>query len=187
MDFDNNKDEKDFLNEEKNNENQQNEHHFNNLEKLDEIRSKATNNFDEKKDSPNNFQTAFNAVTDSITLTLDPLTMKNIKFIAAAIKVFSVLGMIIGAFQILFFFIGVLTIIISLKFFKSATALEEALFTKDENKLKQYFNEQAKGLKLYIIFIIVSIVLTIVFYSFIFSFVITGILNNSDSSYYNSY
>ena len=190
MDFDSNKDEKDFFYEEKSNENRQNEHHFNNLEKLSEIRTEVTNNFNEKKDDSNNFQTTINNVnvTDSITLTLDSLTLKNIKFVATAIKIFSVLGIISGVFQLLFFFIGVFTIIISIKFFKSATALEEAVFTKDENKLKLYFNEQAKGLKLYIIFIIISIVLVIIFYGLIFSLFITGVLNNpSSSSYYNSY
>ena len=56
---------------------------------------------------------------------------------------------------------------------------------KDENKLKQYFNEQSKALKLYIIFIIVSIVIGIVVYGFIIAALISGVLNSS--SYYNSY
>ncbi|WP_455036353.1 DUF5362 family protein [Leptotrichia massiliensis] len=192
MDFDNNKDENEFFKEEKQKENLQNEHHFNNLEKLSEIRNEVTNNFNEKKDSLNNFQNFTNNVTESITLTLDPLTIKNMKFIATVLKIFSILGMIFGVLQLLMFFIiiplatGVFTIIISLKISKSASFLEEAVLVNDENKLKLYFNEQSKALKLYIIFIIVSIVLSVVICIFMFSLALTGILNHSNY-YYNSY
>ena len=192
MDLDNNKNEMDFFNEEKNNENNQSEHHFNNLKKLNEIRNEVTNNFNEKKDSLNNFQNFTNNVTESITLTLDPLTIKNMKFIATVLKIFSILGMIFGVLQLLMFFIiiplatGVFTIIISLKISKSASFLEEAVLVNDENKLKLYFNEQSKALKLYIIFIIVSIVLSVVICIFMFSLALTGILNHSNY-YYNSY
>lgn len=192
MDLDNNKNETDFLNEEKNNENNQSEHHFNNLEKLNEIRNEVTNNFNEKKDSLNNFQNFTNNVTESITLTLDPLTIKNMKFIATVLKIFSILGMIFGVLQLLMFFViiplatGVFTILISLKISKSASFLEEAVLVNDENKLKLYFNEQSKALKLYIIFIIVSIVLSVVICIFMFSLALTGILNHSNY-YYNSY
>ena len=192
MDFDNNKDENEFFKEEKQKENLQNEHYFNNLEKLSEIRNEVTNNFNEKKDSLNNFQNYTNNVTESITLTLDPLTIKNMKFIATVLKIFSILGMIFGVLQLLMFFIiiplatGVFTIIISLKISKSASFLEEAVLVNDENKLKLYFNEQSKALKLYIIFIIVSIVLSVVICIFMFSLALTGILNHSNY-YYNSY
>ena len=192
MDFDNNKDENEFFKEEKQKENLQNEHHFNNLEKLSEIRNEVTNNFNEKKDSLNNFQNFTNNVTESITLTLDPLTIKNMKFIATVLKIFSILGMIFGVLQLLMFFIiiplatGVFTIIISLKISKSASFLEEAVLVNDENKLKLYFNEQSKALKLYIIFIIVSIVLSVVICIFMFSLALTGTLNHSNY-YYNSY
>jgi hypothetical protein len=192
MDFDNNKDENEFFKEEKQKENLQNEHHFNNLEKLSEIRNEVTNNFNEKKDSLNNFQNFTNNVTESITLTLDPLTIKNMKFIATVLKIFSILGMIFGVLQLLMFFViiplatGVFTILISLKISKSASFLEEAVLVNDENKLKLYFNEQAKALKLYIIFIIVSIVLSVVICIFMFSLALTGILNHSNY-YYNSY
>lgn len=192
MDFDNNKDENEFFKEEKQKENLQNEHHFNNLEKLSEIRNEVTNNFNEKKDSLNNFQNYTNNVTESITLTLDPLTIKNMKFIATVLKIFSILGMIFGVLQLLMFFIiiplatGVFTILISLKISKSASFLEEAVLVNDENKLKLYFNEQSKALKLYIIFIIVSIVLSVVICIFMFSLALTGILNHSNY-YYNSY
>ena len=192
MDFDNNKDENEFFKEDKQKENLQNEHHFNNLEKLSEIRNEVTNNFNEKKDSLNNFQNFTNNVTESITLTLDPLTIKNMKFIATVLKIFSILGMIFGVLQLLMFFIiiplatGVFTIIISLKISKSASFLEEAVLVNDENKLKLYFNEQSKALKLYIIFIIVSIVLSVVICIFMFSLALTGILNHSNY-YYNSY
>ena len=192
MDFDNNKDENEFFKEDKQKENLQNEHHFNNLEKLSEIRNEVTNNFNEKKDSFNNFQNYTNNVTESITLTLDPLTIKNIKFIATVLKIFSILGMIFGVLQLLMFFIiiplatGVFTILISLKISKSASFLEEAVLVNDENKLKLYFNEQSKALKLYIIFIIVSIVLSVVICIFMFSLALTGILNHSNY-YYNSY
>jgi hypothetical protein len=192
MDFDNNKDENEFFKEDKQKENLQNEHHFNNLEKLSEIRNEVTNNFNEKKDSLNNFQNFTNNVTESITLTLDPLTIKNMKFIATVLKIFSILGMIFGVLQLLMFFIiiplatGVFTILISLKISKSASFLEEAVLVNDENKLKLYFNEQSKALKLYIIFIIVSIVLSVVICIFMFSLALTGILNHSNY-YYNSY
>ena len=192
MDFDNNKDENEFFKEDKQKENLQNEHHFNNLEKLSEIRNEVTNNFNEKKDSLNNFQNYTNNVTESITLTLDPLTIKNIKFIATVLKIFSILGMIFGVLQLLMFFViiplatGVFTILISLKISKSASFLEEAVLVNDENKLKLYFNEQSKALKLYIIFIIVSIVLSVVICIFMFSLALTGILNHSNY-YYNSY
>ena len=192
MDFDNNKDENEFFKEEKQKENLQNEHHFNNLEKLSEIRNEVTNNFNEKKDSLNNFQNFTNNVTESITLTLDPLTIKNMKFIATVLKIFSILGMIFGVLQLLMFFViiplatGVFTILISLKISKSASFLEEAVLVNDENKLKLYFNEQAKALKLYIIVIIVSIVLSVVICIFMFSLALTGILNHSNY-YYNSY
>ena len=192
MDFDNNKDENEFFKEERQKENLQNEHHFNNLEKLSEIRNEVTNNFNEKKDNLNNFQNYTNNVTESITLTLDPLTIKNMKFIATVLKIFSILGMIFGVLQLLMFFIiiplatGVFTILISLKISKSASFLEEAVLVNDENKLKLYFNEQSKALKLYIIFIIVSIVLSVVICIFMFSLALTGILNHSNY-YYNSY
>ena len=192
MDFDNNKDENEFFKEDKQKENLQNEHHFNNLEKLSEIRNEVTNNFNEKKDNLNNFQNYTNNVTESITLTLDPLTIKNMKFIATVLKIFSILGMIFGVLQLLMFFIiiplatGVFTILISLKISKSASFLEEAVLVNDENKLKLYFNEQSKALKLYIIFIIVSIVLSVVICIFMFSLALTGILNHSNY-YYNSY
>lgn len=191
MDLDNNKNEMDFLNEEKNNENNQSEHHFNNLKKLNEIRNEVTNNFNDKKEGSNSFQTAVNTVTESITLTLDPVTIKNMKFIATVLKIFSILGMISGVLQsLMFFFIiplvtGIFTIVIALKFSKSASFLEEAVLMNDENKLKSYFNEQAKALKLYIIFIIVSIVLTIIYCVFIFSIVLTGVLNHPDYSRYS--
>ncbi|WP_036094831.1 DUF5362 domain-containing protein [Leptotrichia trevisanii] len=191
MDLDNNKNEMDFFNEEKNNENNQSEHHFNNLKKLNEIRNEVTNNFNDKKEGSNSFQTAVNTVTESITLTLDPVTIKNMKFIATVLKIFSILGMISGVLQsLMFFFIiplvtGIFTIVIALKFSKSASFLEEAVLMNDENKLKSYFNEQAKALKLYIIFIIVSIVLTIIYCVFIFSIVLTGVLNHPDYSRYS--
>lgn len=191
MDLDNNKNETDFLNEEKNNENNQSEHHFNNLEKLNEIRNEVTNNFNDKKEGSNSFQTVVNTVTESITLTLDPVTIKNMKFIATVLKIFSILGIISGVLQsLMFFFIiplvtGIFTIVIALKFSKSASFLEEAVLMNDENKLKSYFNEQAKALKLYIIFIIVSIVLTIIYCVFIFSIVLTGVLNHPDYSRYS--
>ena len=128
-------------------------------------KSTASNNFNNN----NNFSN-FSSNTGSINLTLDANTTKNIKFIAMVIKIFSVLGIISGVFQLLFFFIGVFTILISIKFLKAATALEEALYAKDENKLKLYFSEQAKGFKLYIIFIIVTMVLAILFYAIVIVF-----------------
>ena len=148
------------------------------LENTPEEINKITNNFFEenyKSTASNNFNnnnnfSNFSSNTGSINLTLDANTTKNIKFIAMVIKIFSVLGIISGVFQLLFFFIGVFTILISIKFLKAATALEEALYAKDENKLKLYFSEQAKGFKLYIIFIIVTMVLAILFYAIVIVF-----------------
>ena len=148
------------------------------LENTPEKINKITDNFFEENykstasanfNNNNNFSN-FSSNTGSINLTLDANTTKNIKFIAMVIKIFSVLGIISGVFQLLFFFIGVFTILISIKFLKAATALEEALYAKDENKLKLYFNEQAKGFKLYIIFIIVTMVLAILFYAIVIVF-----------------
>lgn len=136
----------------------------------------SNSNFSSFSGSASNFGST---ATGSINLTLDAATTKNMKFIAKVIKVFSVLGIISGAFQILLFFIGVFTILISIKFFKAATALEEALYAKDENKLKLYFSEQAKGFKLYIIFIIVIMVLTALFYGIV---IIFALLQASSSS-----
>ena len=173
-----------FENNKNNDSNEQ--HHSNyNIEELDKIRNEVIGNSSIEQNRSNNFESNSSNTNDSITLTLDALTTKNMKFMATVIKVFSVLGIIVGVFQIFAFFIGILTIIISLKFLKSANALEEALLMKDENKLKQYFNEQSKALKLYIIFIIVSIVIGIVVYGFMIAAIISGVLNSS--SYYNSY
>ena len=185
MDLENKKNETDFLTEEKKSENEKSERHFNNIESLNKIRNEITSNSNVEPASSNDFQSNSNSANDTITLTLDALTMKNMKFTATVVKILSILGIIAGVFQIFAFFIGILTIIISLKFLKSATALEEALLMKDENKLKLYFNEQSKALKLYIIFLIVGIILGVVIYGVIFSAIITGILNSS--SYYNSY
>ena len=185
MDLENKKSDEDFLAEEKKAENEKNERHFNNVESLNKIRNEVIGNSSIEQNRSNNFESNSSNTNDSITLTLDALTTKNMKFMATVIKVFSVLGIIVGVFQIFAFFIGILTIIISLKFLKSANALEEALLMKDENKLKQYFNEQSKALKLYIIFIIVSIVIGIVVYGFMIAALISRVLNSS--SYYNSY
>ena len=159
------------------------------LENTPEEINKITNNFFEenyKSTASNNFNnnnnfSNFSSNTGSINLTLDANTTKNIKFIAMVIKIFSVLGIISGVFQLLFFFIGVFTILISIKFLKAATALEEALYAKDENKLKLYFNEQAKGFKLYIIFIIVTMVLAILFYAIVIVFALLNTSNTSPS------
>ena len=126
----------------------------------------------------NNFNPT-NAFNSSINLTLDGTTVKNMKFISTAMKIFSVLGIISGVFQLIIFLLGIFTIIISIKFFKAATFLEEAIYTKDENKLKLYFSEQVKGFKLYIIFIIVSIALTAIFYAI---FIIMALLGAAASS-----
>ena len=154
MDFENNKNE---------------QHHSNhNIEELDRIRNEVTNN-----SSNSNFNENING---SITLTLDDLTVKNMRFMATVIKV---LGVIVGAFQILILFLGIFTIIISIKFFKSANALEDTLIMKDGEQLKTYFNEQSKALKLYIIFIIVGIIIGILFYGFLMVCVIAALANDT--------
>ena len=157
MDFENNKNE---------------QHHSNqNIEELDRIRNEVTNN-----SSNSNFNENING---SITLTLDDLTVKNMRFMATVIKILSVLGVIVGAFQILILFLGIFTIIISIKFFKSANALEDTLIMKDGEQLKTYFNEQSKALKLYIIFIIVGIIIGILFYGFLMVCVIAALANDT--------
>ena len=95
------------------------------------------------------------------------------------IKVLSVLGVIVGVFQILILFLGIFTIIISIKFFKSANALEDTLITKNGEQLKIYFDEQSKALKLYIIFIIVSIIIVILLYGFLMAFAIGALASDS--------
>ena len=157
MDFENNKNE---------------QHHSNhNIEELDRIRNEVTNN-----SSNSNFNENING---SITLTLDDLTVKNMRFTATVIKILSVLGVIVGAFQILILFLGIFTIIISIKFFKSANALEDTLITKNGEQLKTYFDEQSKALKLYIIFIIVSIIIVILLYGFLMAFAISALASDS--------
>ena len=144
MDFENNKNE---------------QHHSNhNIEELDRIRNEVTNN-----SSNSNFNENING---SITLTLDDLTVKNMRFMATVIKILSVLGVIVGAFQILILF-------------KSANALEDTLIMKDGEQLKTYFNEQSKALKLYIIFIIVGIIIGILFYGFLMVCVIAALANDT--------
>ena len=129
MDFENNKNE---------------QHHSNhNIEELDRIRNEVTNN-----SSNSNFNENING---SITLTLDDLTVKNMRFMATVIKILSVLGVIVGAFQIM----------------------------KDGEQLKTYFNEQSKALKLYIIFIIVGIIIGILFYGFLMVCVIAALANDT--------
>ena len=157
MDFENNKNE---------------QHHSNhNIEELDRIRNEVTNN-----SSNSNFNENING---SITLTLDDLTVKNMRFMATVIKILSVLGVIVGAFQILILFLGIFTIIISIKFFKSANALEDTLITKNGEQLKTYFDEQSKALKLYIIFIIVSIIIVILLYGTLMAFAISALASDS--------
>ena len=68
-----------------------------------------------------------NVFNGSINLTLDGTTVKNMKFISTAMKIFSVLGIISGVFQLIVFLIGIFTIIRSIKFVKAAPFLEEAI------------------------------------------------------------
>ena len=121
----------------------------------------------------------FSSNVSSINLTLDIETTKNIKFIAAVMKIFSVFGIISGVFQLMLLFLGVFTILISIRFFKAATALEEALYARDENKLKLYFSEQAKGFKFYIIYVIVSIALVVIVYAILIIITLLGAMSSS--------
>ena len=163
MDFENNKNEQCHSNQD--------------IEELDRIRNQVINNF---SSSPSDFYSSSNNNENgSVTLALDDLTVKNIKFMATVIKVLSILGIIVGAFQIIILFLGIFTIIISIKFFKSANALEDTLITKNGEQLKTYFNEQSKALKLYIIFIIVSIIIGILFFSFLIVCVIGALANDN--------
>ena len=163
MDFENNKNE---------------QYHSNHdIEELDRIRNQVINNF--SSNSSDFYSSSNNNENGSVTLALDDLTVKNIKFMATVIKVLSILGIIVGAFQIIILFLGIFTIIISIKFFKSANALEDTLITKNGEQLKTYFNEQSKALKLYIIFIIVSIIIGILFFSFLILCVIGALANDS--------
>ena len=163
MDFENNKNE---------------QYHSNHdIEELDRIRNQVINNF--SSNSSDFYSSSNNNENGSVTLALDDLTVKNIKFMATVIKVLSILGIIVGAFQIIILFLGIFTIIISIKFFKSANALEDTLITKNGEQLKTYFNEHSKDLKLYIIFIIVSFIIGILFFSFLILCVIGALANDS--------
>ena len=163
MDFENNKNEQCHSNHD--------------IEELDKIRNQVINNF--SSNSSDFYSSSNNNENGSVTLALDDLTVKNIKFMATVIKVLSILGIIVGVFQIIILFLGIFTIIISIKFFKSANALEDTLITKNGEQLKTYFNEQSKALKLYIIFIIVSIIIGILFFSFLMLCVIGALANDS--------
>ncbi|BBM40835.1 hypothetical protein JCM16776_1055 [Leptotrichia shahii] len=163
MDFENNKNEQC--------------HSSHDIEELDRIRNQVINNF--SSNSSDFYSSSNNNENGSVTLALDDLTVKNIKFMATVIKVLSILGIIVGVFQIIILFLGIFTIIISIKFFKSANALEDTLITKNGEQLKTYFNEQSKALKLYIIFIIVSIIIGILFFSFLMLCVIGALANDS--------
>ena len=94
MDLENKKNETDFLTEEKKSENEKNERHFNNIESLNKIRNEITSNSNVEPASSNNFQSNSNSANDTITLTLDALTMKNMKFTATVVKILSILGII---------------------------------------------------------------------------------------------
>ena len=163
MDFENNKNEQCHSNHD--------------IGELDRIRNQVINNF--SSNSSDFYSSSNNNENGSVTLALDDLTVKNIKFMATVIKVLSILGIIVGAFQIIILFLGIFTIIISMKFFKSANALEDTLITKNGEQLKTYFNEQSKALKLYIIFIIVSIIIGILFFSFLIVCVIGALANDN--------
>ena len=166
-----------FENNKNNDSNEQ--HHSNyNMEELDKIRNEVINDSSNSSSNDSCFSSEDNA-NGSITLTLDDLTVKNMRFMATVIKILSVLGVIVGAFQILILFLGIFTIIISIKFFKSANALEDTLIMKDGEQLKTYFNEQSKALKLYIIFIIVGIIIGILFYGFLMVCVIAALANDT--------
>ena len=166
-----------FENNKNNDSNEQ--HHSNyNMEELDKIRNEVINNSSNSSSNDSCFSSEDNA-NGSITLTLDDLTVKNMRFTATVIKVLSVLGIIVGVFQILILFLGIFTIIISIKFFKSANALEDTLITKNGEQLKTYFDEQSKALKLYIIFIIVSIIMVILLYGFLMVFAIGALASDS--------
>ena len=105
MDFENNKNEQCHSNHD--------------IEELDRIRNQVINNF---SSNSSDFYSSFNNNENgSVTLALDDLTVKNIKFMATVIKVLSILGIIVGVFQIIILFLGIFTIIISIKFFKSIT------------------------------------------------------------------
>lgn len=167
-----------FENNKNNDSNEQ--HHSNyNMEELDKIRNEIINDSSNSSSNDSYSSSEDNANDGSITLTLDDLTVKNMRFIATVIKVLSVLGVIVGVFQILILFLGIFTIIISIKFFKSANALEDTLITKNGEQLKTYFDEQSKALKLYIIFIIVSIIIVILLYGFLMAFAISALASDS--------
>ena len=86
-----------FENNKNNDSNEQ--HHSNyNMEELDKIRNEVINNSSNSSSNDSCFSSEDNA-NGSITLTLDDLTVKNMRFIATVIKVLSVLGIIVGVFQ----------------------------------------------------------------------------------------
>ena len=159
-------------------ENEEDSSHFNNIEQLKKTKKfNFKNNLNDYK--PNDGK------NNSIVLTFDGITLKNMRFIALVMKIFSVIGIIGGIFGLLAFFTGIILILVSIKFFKAANSLEEAILLQDEKKLKLYFNEQAKGFKYYIIFIIV---ITILFFILIMILGFSSLFTNFNSyDYYNSY
>ncbi|WP_039901555.1 DUF5362 family protein [Leptotrichia sp. oral taxon 879] len=174
MDFENN-----FLDKEKKNENIENSHYFNNTAELDKIRKEVTGNFKENQNFKNSENSQNSKKNGSIRLTLDEFTIKNIKTIVSITKFLSVIGIFIGILQLFTFLIGIFTIFISLKFLNFSSALDDAIKMEDENKLKISFKELAKGLKFYIISLIVI---------FIFIFLLVAIsasLYHTSGYYYN--
>ena len=85
MDFENNKNEQCHSNHD--------------IEELDRIRNQVINNF--SSNSSDFYSSSNNNENGSVTLALDDLTVKNIKFMATVIKVLSILGIIVGVFQII--------------------------------------------------------------------------------------
>ena len=177
MDSENN-----FLDRQNNNRNGESGGYFNNIAELNKIREEVAGSFgQENQNFRNSKNIQSNEKNSSIKLTLDEMTIKNIKTIVSITKFLSVVGVFIGILQLFVFLIGIFTIFISLKFLNFASDLDDAVQMEDENKLKTSFKELAGGLKFYIISLITI---------FIFAFFIVAIsasLYHFSEYYYDSY
>ena len=90
---------------------------------------------------------------DRLTLTLDDLTRKYIKWIALYLKVLGILT-IIGGVIYTIFIIGIPLIFIGMKLFKSGDYLTQTLISKNEEDFKKFFEEGGKFVKYYVIYFI---------------------------------
>ncbi|MCP1226178.1 DUF5362 domain-containing protein [Sebaldella sp. S0638] len=136
---------------------------------LEELYSKS--NFDTSKEK-------------SMTVQLDEIFKKKLRFLGTFQQVIGILGIIYGAFAcigIITAIIGVPVIIIGLKVFKAGGAYKASLLNANGEELKNALCETSDAAKLYLIVLIVFIVLYILFFIIIMVVMIAAL---SQSNYY---